>query len=64
MLTTKGVLVNSAKWQLWLALQLYPQGSRKKNEINDEWKKKQMDVAVAKKVAKSAGNFESPIENT
>ena len=34
------------------------------NEINDEWKKKEMDVAVAKKVAKSAGNFESPLENT
>ena len=27
-------------------------------------KKKEMDVAVAKKVAKSAGNFESPLENT
>ena len=34
------------------------------NEINDEWKKKEMDVVVAKKVAKSAGNFESPLENT
>ena len=32
--------------------------------MNDEWKKKEMNVAVAKKVAKSAGNFESPLENT
>ena len=49
MLTTKGVLVNSAKWQSCLALQLYPQGSRKKTfkfilgKRNQRWMEKEGD---------------------